>query len=333
MNPAVEKLLPGTLQNLFFPPKRGEYTYFEQAVKHPFIEGTVAVKAAWAADASMLAYARYGKDRMTYGKGGEFAGILADAGLRDVQSIGDWKASGTQGYFASNSDFAILAFRGTEADDRTDQQDDLDILLVHEPNYRPVPDHPQPALGHLSLIEQLFSTPCLVHQGFQRALNRVWDDVHQCVTAYRKNSKGEICLTGHSLGAALALLAFSRFDDASMSLFTFGCPRVGNEAFCERVRSGRSKSIQRYVNYNDSVTHVPPESALYRHVPRMCLRFDENGDLGTDDDSFKGDLAALSTAVTKFPKDFSGGLEKIAAPPGVVDHSPARYCMLLWGEV
>ena len=56
-------LLRGTLQNLFYPPQ--EYIYFKRALEVPFpILGTIP-KAAWAADAAMLAYARYGQNRMT----------------------------------------------------------------------------------------------------------------------------------------------------------------------------------------------------------------------------------------------------------------------------
>ena len=52
--------LPGTLKNLFYPPEQGEYTYFARAKQSPFVGGSAVVKAAWAADASMLSYARYG---------------------------------------------------------------------------------------------------------------------------------------------------------------------------------------------------------------------------------------------------------------------------------
>ena len=56
-------LLPGTLQNLFYPPQ--QYIYFARAAELPFTTGDTIRKAAWAADAAMLAYARYGERRMT----------------------------------------------------------------------------------------------------------------------------------------------------------------------------------------------------------------------------------------------------------------------------
>jgi triacylglycerol lipase len=319
-------LLPGTLQNLYFPPS--DYTYFARAKECPFSAGRSIVRAAWAADASMLAYARYGQRHMT---DAELDANFQRAGLT-YEKIGDWDAPGTQGVFAFCDAFAILAFRGTEADDPKDCFYDADLVLVHEPDYRPAADDHGPALGFLANVEHLFSPPCLVHRGFQMALNSVWEQVHGLVTNYRKGHPGvEICFTGHSLGGALAVLAFSRFADPDLSLFTFGCPRVGDGPFRDRVLSNPGRGICRYVNYNDAVAHIPLESLLYRQSPLPCYRFDENGVLGQDDDSFKGDVAALRTAVIGLPASIRlGDLDQIPAPPSVVDHSPARYCFRLW---
>ena len=324
-------LLPGTLKNLFYPPERSEYKYFERAERNPFLGGADLARAAWAADAAMLSYARYGRLPMPVS---DFTGHLERGELRVQNLIGDWKASGTQAYFAANDRFAFLAFRGTEVDDKVKEFDDVDILLVHEPDYRTVPGHPHSPLAHLSLVEHLFSVPCLVHQGFQRALNSVWDEVHACVTRYRQDRpNAEICFTGHSLGAALAVLAFSRFGDPGASLITFGCPRVGNDTFQNRALSQPGRGIFRYVNLDDPVAHVPLESCLYRHVPESCLRFDKQGNLMEDDGSFKGDVDALRVSIEGLPRDLSEGLDKIDAPEGVVDHSPARYCTRLWNLV
>ena len=324
-------LLPASLKNLFFPPEKEEYTYFERASTHPFVTGTSIVKAAWAADASMLAYARYGKNPMPPG---DFSDNLARGGLSYRKEIGDWKVPGTQAYFATNDQFAFLAFRGTEVDDDVDKFDDGDLILVNEPDYRPAPGNPGPALGHLSLIEHLFSAPCLVHRGFQRALDQVWDEVHSCVTAYRgAHPQAEICFTGHSLGAALAVLAFSRFADPGNSLITFGCPRVGDQPFRDRVLSNEGKGIFRYVNLNDPVAHIPLESYLYRHAPQECLRFDEEGNICPDNGAFQADAAALGVAIGGLHWNLDSDLSKVQAPAGVVDHSPARYCIRLWNCV
>ncbi|MEO8368503.1 MAG: lipase family protein [Candidatus Solibacter sp.] len=305
------------MKNLVLPPEKEEYTYFAHAQDHPFASGDFVAKGAWAADASMLAYARYGAKRMTTA---EFQENLARGGLRCLNQIGNWDAHGTQGYLAANEQFAILAFRGSEPDDPVDAIDDADLFLVPEMDHRPEGGASRFVLG----------LPALVHQGFKRALDRVWADVRTCVMDYRQRHPGaEICFTGHSLGAAMAVLASSRFADGNISVYTFGCPRVGDRRFCDRVVASPLKRMLRFVNLNDSVAHVPLQSVFYRHAPQNCFLFDENGNLAEDEGSFRGDIDALATVFTRFSVDLSLDLSKVSASPGLVDHSPARYCIRL----
>jgi triacylglycerol lipase len=325
-----DPLLPGTWKNLFYPPERGEFTYFARAKSCPFTSGSTYMRAAWAADAAMLAYGRFGKDPMPLA---DFEGFLTAAGFRNVLRIGDCSEHGTQGYFASNDQFSILSFRGTEADDPLDSLADLDILLVDEHDFRPAPEEAHLGLRHLSLIEELITPRCLVHQGFQRALNQIWNNVHGIVSTYRRSHPGgELCFTGHSLGAALATLAFSRFRDPNISLYSFGCPRVGNSAFSERVPAIGDR-VLRFVNLNDPVAHVPIADGAYQHAPQRSIRIDENGNLTDDDGSFHGDVRALKRAIAGVPRAGVILFPNSDAPEGVVDHSPARYCVRLWNCV
>jgi hypothetical protein len=324
-------LLKGSLKNLFYPPEQNEYRYFDRAAEFPFA-GEDVIKAAWAADAAMLCYSRYGVRRMN---DGELKLCLAAGGLTLEKKIGedpaDWNAPGTQAMFVTGANFAILAFRGTEADDPQNLQDDLEIVLVPEPDYK---SGPTPQLGHFSAILHLFADPCLVHRGFQKALNRVWDQVYAVLADYRsKNPDSEICLTGHSLGGALALLTYSRFRDANVLAYTIGCPRVGNASFIARVAAAGGGNF-RCVNFNDLVTHIPLESELYLHAPQNCHRFDEAGWLDLEHDgTLAADVGVLERVIGGLPGDLVGNPEKLdslPAPPGLVDHSPARYCMRLW---
>ena len=334
-------LLKGSLKNLFFPPEENEYKYFDRAKEAPFIAPDKAardviteniVRAAWAADAAMLCYARYGIQRMN---DAQLTRNLVAGGLTLEKTIGEdsknWNAPGTQAFFATAPGFAILAFRGTEADDPQDLHDDFELMLAPEPDYK---SGASPQLGHLSAIWHLFSDPCLAHRGFQKALNRVWDQVYEQLANYHsRNPDAEICLTGHSLGAALALLTYSRFQFPNVSAYTFGCPRVGNSAFGARVASG-GKAHFRCVNFNDLVTHIPLVSHLYLHAPESCYRFDEAGWLEPEhDSSLGGDLDVVERTIRGLPADLlrdPNKLDALPAPPGLVDHSPARYCMRLW---
>ena len=94
----------------------------------------------------------------------------------------------------------------------------------------------------------------------------------------------------------------------------FGCPRTGNTAFAARVAGG-GRGHFRCVNFNDLVTHIPLESALYLHAP---------------------DLEVVERLAGGLPADLLGDpqkLDELPAPPGLVDHSPARYCVRLWNCV
>lgn len=88
---------------------------------------------------------------------------------------------------------------------------------------------------------------------------------------------------------------------------------LGNQEFCNRVLADPRKTTFRFLNLNDSVAHVPPESAGYWHAPQNCFCFDENGNLSADDGSFRGEVAALAAVFTRFPVDLSFDLAKIPA--------------------
>ena len=135
--------------------------------------------------------------------------------------------------FGGTSPFAVLVFRGTE-------QTLKDFITDLE-------------IGISSLAQSEIG----VHKGFQQALDSVWSEMDGALAILT----GPVFYTGHSLGAALATLAAAR--RAPQAVYTFGSPRVGNQAFAvslERV------PIYRVVDDEDVVTTVPPKVLGFRHV-------------------------------------------------------------------
>ena len=124
-SPTSASCLDPTPENLYYPPKTGDYNYFETP---PYQPGeSPKLNLARAADASMLAYARFVQQRMFLA---DLQGILATAGYPSVQPIGNCFVDGAntgRGYFASNDGHALLAFRGTEADNNNDKAADAAI--------------------------------------------------------------------------------------------------------------------------------------------------------------------------------------------------------------
>ncbi len=299
-NPACLEPKP---ENLFFPPKKGDYVYFE--APRPVPGGSFLVDAAWAADASMLAYARYGAVRM---QEDDFNAIVLGAGFTSVQTFGDCFVGGActaRGFFATNDERGLLAFRGTEKDNVYDVAADGDLLLIDDAGTR-------------------------VHQGFHRYLRTVWWQVSRLVAAYRKDHpEQDICVTGHSLGAALATLAFAYLGDPHTSLYTFGCPRVGNKAFCDRITAAAGKQrCYRIVDNEDLVTHIPLLAAglEYEHPAITLLWLDANGKLVTNSPDHPSDWLDLAHTALGFVNGHLLEFLPVNLPRPLADHSPVRYC-------
>jgi hypothetical protein len=131
----VKPVPRASLKLVMQPERDAEYRHFEVAFADPLMPGQPALIAApfdrsavghsplnawWLADASLLSY----WDRP------DAEALFAErAGLR-TQFI---DRGSTQCYIASNEAFAIVAFRGTEADEPLDALTDINVVPVDWP--------------------------------------------------------------------------------------------------------------------------------------------------------------------------------------------------------
>jgi triacylglycerol lipase len=140
------------------------------------------------------------------------------------------------GFVAKFSDFAFIVFRGTQA--RRDWKDNLDIRMIRT------------FYGH-------------VHYGYAHCLDSLSKQtIHEVIATFDKPYK--ICLTGHSKGGALAMLAtavLTRNGFAPIALYTFGQPKVGGKSFVKWWDRNVKAKCYRVVNGGDPVPHLPPELA------------------------------------------------------------------------
>ncbi|KAI4315211.1 hypothetical protein L6164_028044 [Bauhinia variegata] len=88
----------------------------------------------------------------------------------------------------------------------------------------------------------------------------VIEEIKRLMEAY-KGETLSITVTGHSLGAALALLVADEISTCieqvpAVAVFSFGGPRVGNKAFGERITNQKVK-VLRIVNSQDVITRIP----------------------------------------------------------------------------
>lgn len=140
---------------------------------------------------------------------------------------------------------AFVSFRGSA--DLADWLADIDAL--------PQPYLPIAGFGH-------------VHAGFQQVYELVRESVAANLAAATAGTD-QILVTGHSLGAALAVLAAPDIcrnmppNTIEPRLVTFAGPRVGLSDFAAAFNAA-IESCYRVVNFLDIVPHVPPSP--YVHV-------------------------------------------------------------------
>jgi len=113
---------------------------------------------------------------------------------------------------------------------------------------------------------------CEVHTGFYETYLTLQQQIHNAIyLLLRGYPKARIEITGHSLGAALALFGaldvYQKFNIRPAALYTFGEPRSGNSAFSTYAMQALAP-IWRVVHHKDPVPHLPFEKWNFHHVAR-----------------------------------------------------------------
>lgn len=113
------------------------------------------------------------------------------------------------------------------------------------------------------------NTEVQFHRGFMMAYFAVRK---QLLEAMDKFVGQRVIVTGHSLGGALATIAaldiqynLGQQRDLSFEVYTFGSPRVGNQAMVDSY-NGRIPYSYRFVNGWDVVTRIPRTWQGFDHV-------------------------------------------------------------------
>lgn len=170
------------------------------------------------ASMSELAYLKHEE-----GERGRLVESLDGGGFSLVKAFNN---NETQAFIARCNDYAVLAFRGTEGKIK-DILSDLKFRLKNGK-----------------------------HRGFNQAYKNVSDSVRAYINMPLQGNL-PLYITGHSLGAAIAVIATQDLDPDNLNnlaaCYTFGCPRVGNAEFDRSVKA----PVYRVVNAADGVTRVP----------------------------------------------------------------------------
>ncbi|KAI9860576.1 MAG: hypothetical protein M1813_006000 [Trichoglossum hirsutum] len=120
---------------------------------------------------------------------------------------------------------------------------------------------------------------CWAHQAFAQFWDAASVTVETAISAYQADFPYyPIVVTGHSLGGAIATLAAaelrSRFPSATVYLYNYGSPEVGNQALADFVTSQGGNF--RVTHFDDPVPRVPGTS-LYAHITPEYWITSKNG--------------------------------------------------------
>jgi triacylglycerol lipase len=164
-----------------------------------------------------------------------------DAGLRGVRRAGGKDAQAVpMGFLARRKGSEYLIFRGTVTDQEWLQDLRMRLVPYLLPNFGKVHD------GFLEIY-------CLFRELIMETLNVMDPDCR-------------LFIAGHSLGGALATIALpdigARTGRKAVELYTYGSPRIGDNAFVTAFNSRYCEKSFRIVNTSDMVGLVPPPAPI-----------------------------------------------------------------------
>lgn len=112
-----------------------------------------------------------------------------------------------------------------------------------------------------------------VHAGFKKRFAEIYQPTVDLLKKARSIvPDGDIIMSGHSMGGAVATLMASALKHEQSSIlhpdwvYTFGSPRVGDKTFAQFVDSQYGNRLVRVMNEWDMVTDMPPKGFRFHHT-------------------------------------------------------------------
>lgn len=214
---------------------------------------------------------------------------------------------GTDAFLLSREDTAVLVFRGTEPGNLKDLLADASFL-------------PTAAAGGFA------------HHGFVAALDDVYAAIERAVAPGEGTPPRRLLVAGHSLGAALAVLAAARLDARAdlevAGVYAFGMPRTFDSAAAAAYTgSPLGGRTWRFVADLDAVARLPPRGTVldYVHVGALIC-FDPTGLLRIGAEIDDRERLPAGTAL----EALTATAERRGEPEAIYDHGMAGYAKHLY---
>lgn len=176
--------------------------------------------------------------------------LVEEAGARSVMEFENGAPGDVTGFVAvdETNRLIVVAFRGTFSFESVANDGDLKLI-------------------HTDLCDG-----CKVHKGFWLA----WLSIRDRMTVRILNTIHaypgfRLVVTGHSLGGALAALTAANLRTVSddfwlrIELYTFGCPRIGNDETADFLTNQSDRS-HRITNRADWIPHLPSHASGYHQT-------------------------------------------------------------------
>jgi len=256
-------------------------------------------------------------DADTMGRQLTFYG-LPECTVREFQVVNRAMLIIAGAYFVRSADgrIGVLAFRGTVPNDFMNWLTDANTSL-HNFHYGKV------------------------HTGFFQNVQPLWSGIVEALEdSLKKTSDSQqeplenLYITGHSLGAAMAVIAAARlftneyqtFQPLVRGVYTFGQPAAGDREFGEHY--GSSFKLYRHVYRGDVVPHLPPLSVgPYCHFGQEFLAADTGWQNKNPPLAKLVGLAGVASVSAAF--DFLSRrllfLRRLRLPYSMDDHGPEGY--------
>ncbi|WP_394201485.1 lipase family protein [Shewanella waksmanii] len=162
------------------------------------------------------------------------------------------------GFIASKEDDVYISWRGTSTAKEWIEDGKFEQIVCPY-----LPDNVKVHLG----FNQLYTTTALTQSPREVVIDYL----------SKRQIKGSIYVTGHSLGAALATLnaldIHTNTSCKNVKLYSFASPRVGEPRFAS-FYNRRVTDSWRVVNANDEVPCLPLKSALEEHYMHVNSEVD-----------------------------------------------------------
>jgi len=148
------------------------------------------------------------------------------------------------GYFFETKENIIICFRGTSFSNPKEVIEDLECSKVD-----------------FDIIKDYVPKVPKVHEGFYNSLKTVTNIIDNYIEKYIKKTNKKIYVTGHSLGASVAIYTSLylqlKYSNKEFGVVTFGTPKTAGDILFKNIFEKNLDFSYHFINNNDAVPCYP----------------------------------------------------------------------------